>query len=164
LVTRQGWISSVEFHCELEVAQGIHVLWNSAYWGKKLVQCKWKYYGTSTEWVGVKVMLKSHIWEVYGSNLGEDTDYPHWGFLCLFSIPQANAEVVPWSCHNHLHQIVSNSSFTCSYHSMPYSPHTDSVFRQPATKRIGLLAYVDQILQTPVVNPQINLQAAVDTL
>jgi hypothetical protein len=67
------------------------------------------------------VTHQTHIWEVFGSNLGQDTRYPDLG-LSLFSSVLGNARIVPQLSSTHFYLICLQFIFNLSsYHSILHS-------------------------------------------
>jgi hypothetical protein len=59
-----------------------------------------------------RLTLLVHILEVLGSNLGQDTGYPEWGFHGFPQSLQVNAGIVSKKLGHSCFQILSISSFT----------------------------------------------------
>jgi hypothetical protein len=63
-----------------------------------------------------------HVWEVLGSNLGPETDYPDWGFLLFSSVPPDECQVGTLKSGRD-HFLLNPFQFVCSapFHLMLYS-------------------------------------------
>jgi hypothetical protein len=82
------------------------------------------------ERIGITAKLYDRIWEVFGSNLGQDIGNLDWGFSWFFLVSQANYPLVPpWGYDCFLpnpSQLVIRLSF---HHSAPYCLDVDSVVK-----------------------------------